>query len=195
MNYFQQQNIHWHDYTPEDIYIKSNMLSGKLDDINTVSYKNKTDFYESYPWGVAVSLNSIKSDFPCADLDFNKYDANYGSLNGTQIKGRTPKPKLDSQGNKSQEFHSHSLVYIHSTHYKYDWQQNPTSGDWGRVPLNQVPLQDLEGYTVSIGGQGAIFGGNAEAVREMVDISFAVVNFLIERVLPLKRKKALTMVA
>ena len=195
MNYFQQQNIHWYDYTPEDIYIKSNMLSGKLDYSNTVSYKNKTDFYESYPWGVAVALTNIKSEFPCADLDFNKYDGRHGSLNGTPIQGRIPKPKLDSQGNVRQEGNAHSLVYIHSSHYKYDWKQDHVSGDWGQVQLNQVPLQDLEGYSVSIGGQGATFGGDQRAVREMVDISFAVVNFLIERVLPLKRKKALTMVA
>lgn len=195
MNYFKQQNIRWHDYTPEDIYIKSNMLSGKLNESNTVSYKNKTDFYESYPWGVAVALNNIKSEFPCADIDFNKYDGRHGTLNGTPIQGRIPKIKLDSQGNKATEPHSHSLVYIHSTHYKYDWKQDHASGDWGRVRLSQVPLHDLEGYTVSIGGQGAIFGGNEQAVAEMVDISFSVINFLIERVLPLKQKKALTMVA
>jgi hypothetical protein len=195
MNYFQQQNIHWYDYTPEDIYIKSNMLSGKLDDINTVSYKNKTDFYESYPWGVAVALTNIKSEFPCADLDFNKYTGKYGRGNTPPIQGRLPKVRLDSQGNEAHEAHAHSLVYIHSSHYKYDWKQDHVSGDWERVQLSQVPLQDLEGYSVSIGGQGAIFGGNERAIREMVDISFSVINLLIERVLPLRRKKALTMVA
>tara|TARA_Y100000590_G_scaffold143436_2_gene164829 strand:+ start:67263 stop:67847 length:585 start_codon:yes stop_codon:yes gene_type:complete len=194
MNYFQQQNIHWYDYTPEDIYIKSNMFSNKLNDINTVSYKNKTDFYQSYPWGVAVALTNIKSEFPCADLDFNKYNGRYGALNGNPIQGRIPKPRLDSQGNQC-ETQTHSLVYIHSKHYKYEWKQDYASGQWQNIQQSQVPLQDQEGYTVSIGGQGATFGGNERAVREMVDISFAVVNFLIERVLPLKRKKSLTMVA
>jgi hypothetical protein len=54
--------------------------------------------------------------------------------------------------------------------------------------------RDDEGYQVHMSANQSQFGGDRRECQEILDISWAVVDFLIERILPSKRKR-LTMVA
>jgi hypothetical protein len=57
------------------------------------------------------------------------------------------------------------------------------------------PARDDEGYQVHFSANQSQYGGDRRECQEMLDISWAVVDFLIERVLPLHREnKMLTSV-
>ena len=47
MNYWNTKQIHWHDFTSEDIFIKRNRVSSQFEDeIQTASYKTKSGFID-----------------------------------------------------------------------------------------------------------------------------------------------------
>ena len=200
-NYFKTQNVHWHNFSPENIIFKSNNITKKLmPEENVMSYKSKTDRDDQMAvktgakkvknnWGhsyykatnhvaVHVRLRDVKKEFVSADVDFvdmsEKKDSLGGHCSGLNV-----------------------LVYINSNHDKHEWKQ--VNGNWTSVKTNPQSLPDDEGYLISYGGQGE---GNPMTHRELleiVDISEAVRKFLIDMVLPLKRgeiqEKALTLVA
>jgi len=77
------------------------------------------------------------------------------------------------------------LVYITSRHNMRQWQKD-ANGNWATVKMNKKPLPDREGYQICYGGQGASNPLKHEELIEIADVSQAVINFLTERVLPLK---------
>ena len=203
-NYFETQKVHWHNFSPESIIFKSNNITKKLlPEANILSYSTKSDRDDQMAvktgakkvknnWGhsyykatnhvaVHVRLRDVKKEFVSADVDFvdmsEKKDSLGGHCSGLNV-----------------------LVYINSYHDKYEWQQNTNNNTgWQRVKTTAKSLPDDEGYLIAYGGQGE---GNPMTHREFLeigDISEAIRQFLINRVLLLKRgeleEKALTLVA
>ena len=205
-NYFETQPIHWNQFSPKDIMFKSNSITKKLlPEENVLSWTTKESrhnamaektgatgqshtnwagkAYSYYPRdsykGVFVQLIDIKKEFVCANLDFINY-----------------LPKVDSQGKPLGGLDA--LVYIRSWDYRHEWRKD-AHGNWVQSPVNKTPLQDGEGYRIAYGGQGGAHYLTHREFLELIDISEAVRNFLIDEVLPIKRgvakKKALTLVA
>jgi hypothetical protein len=185
MNYWQNKQIHWHDYRPENIFLKRNRTSSQFEnEIQTASYTTKTGFYnflsetqgQHRGIGVCVRLHSLKDEFPCAEIDFLKYGVNKKYSNG-EDKFTSP----------------NAIAYITSNHRWKQWV-------WDRQTQSNVLKQggsvakDQEGYQVHMSANQSQFGGDRMECQEILDISWAVVDLLIERVLPLKRN-ALTKVA
>jgi hypothetical protein len=192
-NYFEDQKIHWNAFAPENIVFKSNNLTKKLLPAeNILSYKTKTDrdnkmceklggqkqthqnwnnthyshwSKENYK-AIHVKLNNVNDDYPCADIDFINYTR-----------------RIDSSG--AEQSHIDILVYITSRHFVRQWQKD-ANGNWGNVNTNTVPLPDLEGYQICYGGQGASNPLTHQELIEIADVSQAVINFLANKVLPLK---------
>lgn len=187
-NYFETQRINWVKYNPTNIIFKSNNLVKKLlPQENSLSYKSKShrddqmrknmggtkysngnntwygqDTYKS----VHVHLKDLKSEFPTADLEFVD---------------RTP--RMDSAGEHIP--HVNALVYIKSLHRGWDWVKCPNTGDYSKVSKQNVCGVD-EGYYIAYGGQGEDNGMKFHEFRELLDISEAVKNFLVEVVVPFK---------
>ena len=183
MNYWQTKRIHWHDYTPEDIFIKSNPTTRQFEgEIQTCSYKTKEGFYGTLKsdkgrgTGVCVKLNHLKDDYPCAEIDFLKYDINKQFASG-DFRWTSP----------------NAICYIHSHHTNHEYINDPQKG-W-ILSKQPICVGDEEGYQVSFSANQSQFGGDMRECQEMMDISFAVIDFLVERILPLKQKKSLTGVA
>jgi hypothetical protein len=193
-NYFENQKIHWDQFSPKNIIFKSNTITKKLlPEENVMSWKTKESRHtaiakktgatphsntnwnnQSYTWysrdsykAVFVQLTNIKQEFVCANIDFVNYMPKKDSLGGI-VAG------LDA------------LVYINSFHDNFEWKQQ-ASGNYGKVKVNQTSLPDDEGYRIAYGGQGDSNYLTASEFIEIVDISEAVRMFLIERVLKLKR--------
>jgi len=192
-NYFENQRVHWHQFSPQDIMFKSNATTKKLlPEENVLSWKtkdgrhsamaqktgatphnntnwnNKTYTYyprDSYK-GIFVQLTNIKQEFVCANLDFINYKPKKNSLGG-HVAG------LDA------------LVYINSFHNTHEWKKD-ANGNWSNVKTSTKSLPDHEGYRIDYGGQGDSNYLTHQEWAEIGDISQAVVNFLVERVLPLK---------
>ena len=204
-NYFETQPIHWHQFSPKDIIFKSNAITKKLlPEENVLSWKTKDSRHEAlaektgatksvgkswqgnaYTWytkdsynAVFVQLTKVKKEFVCANVDFVHY-----------------LPKVDSNGDSIGNLDA--LVYINSFHDKYEWKKD-SQGNWGMVKVNSKTLPDDEGYRIAYGGQGDSNYLNHRELLELIDISEAIRNFLVEEVLPLKRgmgkKKDLTLV-
>ena len=200
-NYFETQRIHWHNFAPENIIFKSNNITKKLmPEENVMSYSTKTDRDNLMAvktgakkvknnWGhsyykatnhvaVHVRLNAVKQDYVCADVDFVDMREKTDSLGG-HCKGMNV------------------LVYIQAFHNKYEYKKD-AQGNWGMVKINNQALPDDEGYEIAIGGQGDANPMSFPEHLEVLEISEAVRQFLINRVLPLKRgelnEKALTLV-
>tara|TARA_X000001036_G_scaffold342176_1_gene321674 strand:+ start:3787 stop:4392 length:606 start_codon:yes stop_codon:yes gene_type:complete len=187
-NYFETQRINWVKYDPSHIIFKSNNLVKKLlPQENALSYKSKShrddqmrknmggtkysngnniwysqDTYKS----VHVHLKDLKTEFPTADLEFID---------------RTP--RNDSAGQPVP--HVNALVYITSLHRGWDWVRDPNTGDYSKVSKPNVCGVD-EGYYIAYGGQGEDNGMKFHEFRELLDISEAVKNFLVEVVVPFK---------
>jgi hypothetical protein len=186
MNYWNTKQIHWHDFSPESIFIKRNKISSQFEDeIQTCSYQNKTGFYhfleeqqdKHSSIGVCVRLHSLKDEFPCAEIDFLKYGLNKKYSNG--------EVKFTS---------ANAIAYITSNHRhkQYTWDQNTNSHV---LKQGASVARDDEGYQVHFSANQSQYGGDRRECQEMLDISWAVVGFLIERVLPLHREnKMLTSV-
>ena len=200
-NYFETQNVHWHNFSPENIIFKSNNITKKLmPKENVLSYKTKGDRDDQMAkktgakkvtnnWGhshykainhvaVHVQLADVKQDYVVANVEFvdlrDKKDSLGGHRSGLNI-----------------------LVYIQSYHDKHEYKQ--VQGNWQRVKTNPVSLPDDEGYLICYGGQGDSNPMTHREFLEVADISEAIRQFLINRVLPLRRgeleEKALTLVA
>ena len=187
-NYFENQRVRWNAFAPEDIVFKSNNLTKKLLPAeNLLSYKNKGDrdnkmcertggknvspsgyYYwskENYK-GINVKLTDTNKDFPLAEIDFIDYTE-----------------RLDSKGRGMTSINI--LVYITSRHNPHEWKKD-ANGDWSAIPMYKTPLPDIEGYQICYGGQGATNPLTHNGLVEIADVSQAVINFLTERVLPLK---------
>jgi hypothetical protein len=200
-NYFQTQKVHWHNFSPENIFFKSNNITKKLmPEANILSWKTKgdrdnqmavktgaksyTNYYgQSYykatnHVAVHVKLTNVKEEYVTADIDFVDLSERKDSLGG-HWSG------------------INSLVYINSFHDKHEFQQ--VGGNWQRVKVNPVSLPDEEGYRISYGGQGEGMPMEYRDFLEVIDITEAIRKFLIDMVLPLKRgkleNKLLTLVA
>lgn len=184
MNYWKTKQINWHDFSPEDIFIKRNKISSQFEgEIQTASYTTKGSFMNvlmenpnrrnggvpKRAVGVCVRLHSIKDNFPCAEIDFLKYNIDKKYSNGV-TKYTSP----------------NSIAYITSNHRNGDYKRCPVSGDW-KMHYSPNTCRDDEGYQVHMSANQSQFGGNRRECQEMLDISWSVVDFLIERVLPLKR--------
>ena len=77
------------------------------------------------------------------------------------------------------------LVYLNSYHTSWQWQQQP-NGQWAKNHSKQsLPLD--EGYKISYGGQGDSNPMSFDTFQELLQISEAVRQFLIECVVPAKR--------
>ncbi len=188
-NYFASQNVNWNRFSPKDVIFKSNSLTKKLlPEENLLSYKTKTDRdnqmhkltggtrytnshgdfwygYDKYK-AVHVHLKDLKTSFPTACVDF----VDFVTINNSVGK---PIPRLDA------------LVYIQSFHREWSWQQD-AQGNYQKVYDSKECGAD-EGYLVAFGGQGE---GNPMSVsnfKEIVEISEAIKNFLVERVVAHKQ--------
>ena len=193
-NYFENQRVNWDQFSPQDIIFKSNAITKKLlPEENVMSWKTKDSRHgamakktgatphtntnwngQAYQWysrdsykAVFVQLTKVKQEFVCANLDFVNYTPKKDSLGGV-IAG------LDA------------LVYIGSFHDNYQYQKG-ANGKYGYVKTNGLSLPDSEGYRVAYGGQGDSNYMSHQEWTEIGDISEAVRNFLIERVVPFKR--------
>ncbi len=188
-NYFETQRINWVKYDPSHIIFKSNNLVKKLlPQENTLSYRSKSHrddqmrknmggkpihTSQGHTWysedkykSVHVHLKNLKSEFPTADLEFID---------------RTP--RNDSAGEPVPNVNA--LVYITSLHRRWNWVRDPNTGDYSRVSSQNVCDVD-EGYYIAYGGQGEDNGMKFHEFRELLDISEAVKNFLVELVVPFK---------
>jgi hypothetical protein len=193
-NYFENQRVNWDQFSPEDIIFKSNAITKKLlPEENVMSWTTKDSRHgkmakktgatphtnsnwknQSYIWyprdsykAVFVQLTKVKKEFVCANLDFVNYEPKKNSF-GDVIAG------LDA------------LVYIGSFHDSYQYQKG-ANGHYGYVKTNGQSLPDSEGYRVAYGGQGDTNYMTHKEWTEIGDISEAVRNFLVERVVPFKR--------
>lgn len=187
-NYFETQRINWVKYNPSHIIFKSNNLVKKvLPEGNALSYTSKTHrdnqmkkkmgckeysngtntWYgqEKYK-SVHVHLKKLKSEFPTADLEFID---------------RTP--RFDSAGEHIPSVNA--LVYINSLHRGWDWVKCPTTGNYSKVAKPKVCGVE-EGYYIAYGGQGEDNSMKFNEFRELIDISEAIKNFLVEVVVPFK---------
>ena len=188
-NYFDTQRINWVKYNSTNIIFKNNNLVKKLvPQENVLKYKSKTDRDEQmckkmggkpiqtaqgHTWysqdtykSVHVHLQNLKSEYPTADLEFID---------------RTP--RKDSAGEPVPIVNA--LVYITSLHRRWDWVRDPNTGQFSKVSKQNVCGVD-EGYYIAYGGQGEDNGMKFHEFRELLDISEAVKNFLVEVVVPFK---------
>ena len=187
INYFDTQRINWVKYNSTNIIFKNNNLVKKLvPQENILSYKSKTDRDEQmrkkmggtvhhgngHIWysqdtykSVHVHLQNLKSEYPTADLEFID---------------RTP--RKDSAGEAIPRINA--LVYITSFHRGFDWVTD-SKGNWTKKHKANVCGVD-EGYYIAYGGQGEDNGMKFHEFRELLDISEAVKNFLVEVVVPFK---------
>ena len=193
-NYFENQPIHWNQFSPRDIQFKSNAITKKLlPEENVLSWTTKESRHNAiakktgatphsntnwngtpYTWyrrdsykGVFVQLTKVKSEFPCANVDFINY-----------------LPKKNSQGRDLGNLDA--LVYINSWHDHYEWKKN-AQGNYGYQKASKKSLPDDEGYRIAYGGQGDNNYLDHREFLELIDIAEAVRRFLVEEVVPLKR--------
>ena len=190
MNYFRHKQVAWNTWSPQDIVFKSNNLVKKLVPTdNILSWTSKGDrdkkmckrtngkLITSKNWqgqtstyhscdnykGVMVQLKDIKSEFPFANIDF---------IDHTQ--------RLDSVGN--QKGRLDILVYLNSFHNTYEWVSD-SNGNYTKKPKGNVtPL--IEGYRMCYGGQGDSNSLDFYEFHEMVQITEAIRDFLVEMVIP-----------
>jgi len=187
-NYFDTQRINWVKYNSTNIIFKNNNLVKKLvPQENVLKYKSKTDRDEQmckkmggtarhnngHTWysqdtykSVHVHLQNLKSEYPTADLEF--IDRTHRNDSAGEII-----PKINA------------LVYITSFHRGWDWVRDPNTGQFSKVSKQNVCGVD-EGYYIAYGGQGVDNGMKFHEFRELLDISEAVKNFLVEVVVPFK---------
>ena len=186
-NYFENSNVNWNHWSPQEVIFKSNNLTKKLLPAeNSMSWTSKGDrdskmckltggqvqtghqgysYYgrENYK-GVMVQLKDMKSEYPSANVDFIDYTDRKNSVGDRLC-------NLDV------------LVYINSHHRHYDWQN--VNGKWQRVGGKTICGTD-EGYLIAYGGQGDANPMSFDIFQELLQISEAVRTFLVEYVVPAK---------
>jgi len=186
-NYFETQRVNWNTWNPNQIVFKSNRLVKKLlpeDNILSWTSKGNRDqkmseltggkqvqgynghsHYgrENYK-GVMVHLQNMKSDFPSANIDFIDYTK-----------------RVDSVGNSVGNLDV--LVYLTSFHHDFTWVKCPKTKTYIRQSSpNHTPLE--EGYRMCYGGQGDSNSMLFEEFHELVQITEAIKDFLVEFVVP-----------
>ena len=193
-NYFEDTNVNWSTWSPQDIIFKSNSLVKKvLPTENILSWKSKGDrnqkmckqtgckattaqnyqgnnytYYtkDNYK-GIMVQLKDVKDDFPSANIDF---------IDWTERK--------DSVGNV--KGHLDVLVYLNSFHNRFTWDKCPQTGNWVKTSIGKTaPLR--EGYRMSYGGQGDAHSMDFNEFHELIQITEAVRDFLVDVVVPMKK--------
>ena len=188
-NYFETQRVNWKNWNPDQIIFKSNRLIKKLmPEDNILSWTSKGDrdtkmcqrtggkaivghgnhtYYsrENYK-GVMVQLKDMNSDFPSANIDFIDFS-----------------PRKDSVGNQMGSLDI--LVYLNSFHSPYEWIRCPNTNNWTRKANGHVaPIE--EGYRMCYGGQGDANSMSFQEFQELIQITEAVKNFLVEVLVPAK---------
>ena len=202
MNYFNHKRVNWNTWTPQDIVFKSNQLMKKVaPSENVLSWSSKGDrdrkmcertkgnLITSKNWkgqsityhggenykGIMVQMKDAKSDFPSFNIDF---------IDQTE--------RLDSVGNRKGNLDI--LVYLNSFHTLCEWKQDPKTKSWTKHTTGKTaPLQ--EGYRMSYGGQGDAHAMDFDEFHEMISITEALRDFLIEVIIPTKNGEVLDLVA
>jgi hypothetical protein len=202
MNYFNHKRVNWKTWSPQDIVFKSNQLMKKVaPSENVLSWSSKADrdrkmcertngkSITSKNWqgqsityhggenykGVMVQMKDAKSDFPSFNIDF---------IDQTE--------RLDSIGNRKGNLDV--LVYLNSFHNPWQWNKCPTTGNWIKISTGKTaPLR--EGYRMSYGGQGDANAMDFDEFHEMICITEALRDFLIEVIIPTKNGEVLDLVA
>jgi len=190
MKFFERSRVKWNRWQPTDIMFKRNSLVKKLvPSTNYLSYSTKADrdhdmarltggtskhkttwngqpytYYDRDKYrAVHVKLKDLKTPFPTADIDFIDYVM-----------------KEDSVGNKFSPIDA--LVYVGSFHQRTQWSQ-ANNGQWHSVKTGNIaPVR--EGYRIAYGGQGDSNYMSTQNLEEIAQITNAVLNFLIEVVIP-----------
>jgi hypothetical protein len=187
-NYFETQRVNWKTWNPNQIIFKSNRLIKKLmpeDNILSWTSKGNRDqkmceltggkvvrhgnhtyhSRENYK-GVMVQLKDMNSDFPSANIDFIDFS-----------------PRKDSVGNQMGSLDV--LVYLNSFHSPWEWVMCPKTNQYVRKHKPNVsPLE--EGYRMCYGGQGDANSMSFREFQELIQITEAVKNFLVEVLIPAK---------
>jgi len=192
-NYFEDVNVNWSTWSPQDIIFKSNSLVKKvLPTENILSWKSKgdrdqkmckmtgckavqTNQYGGQPYtyytkenykGIMVQLKDVKDDFPSANIDF---------IDWTERK--------DSVGNRKGNLDV--LVYLNSFHQPWEYVKCPQTGNWVRKSTGKTaPLR--EGYRMCYGGQGDANSLDFDEFHELVQITEAVRDFIADVIIPIK---------
>jgi hypothetical protein len=194
MENFNNTNVRWKTWSPENIIFKSNALVKKvLPSEHILSWKSKGDrdikmckmtgckatqhspyangkpytYYtkENYK-GIMVQLKDVKSDFPSANIDF---------IDWTERK--------DSVGNA--KGHLDILIYLNSFHSHWEWKQDPRTKGWAKCPIGKTaPLR--EGYRMCYGGQGDANSLGFDEFHELVQITEMIRDFLVNVIVPVK---------
>lgn len=188
-NYFETQRVNWKTWNPDQIIFKSNRLIKKLmPEENVLSWTSKGNRdqkmceltggkaivgHNNYTYhsrenykGVMVQLKDMNSDFPSANIDFIDYTERKDSI-GNNV-GR-----LDI------------LVYLNSFHCPYEWVRCPKTNSYiKKHKANVAPLE--EGYRMCYGGQGDANSMRFQEFQELIQITEAVKNFLVEVLVPAK---------
>ena len=190
MNYFENTNVQWNTWSPKDVIFKSNRTIKKLmPEENVLSWTSKGDrdrkmcertgcksvghHYNGMPYnyytkenykGVMIQLKDMKSDYPSANIDFIDYTH-----------------RKDSVGNVMGSLDV--LVYLNSFHSPFEWVRCPKTGSYTKQHKpNVAPLE--EGYRMCYGGQGDANSMRFQEFKELVQITEAVKNFLVEVLVP-----------
>lgn len=191
MNYFENTNVQWNTWSPKDVIFKSNRTIKKLmPEENVLSWTSKgnrdTKMCErtgckstmSTNWqgqqhqyftkenykGVMIQLKDMKSDYPSANIDFIDYTH-----------------RKDSVGNNIGRLDV--LVYLNSFHSPWEWVRCPKTNNWTKKSNGNVAPLD-EGYRMCYGGQGDANSMSFQEFQELVQITEAVKNFLVEVLVP-----------
>ena len=193
MENFNNTNVRWKTWSPENIIFKSNALVKKvLPSEHILSWKSKGDrnqkmcemtgckaiqhspyggqpftYYtkENYK-GIMVQLKDVKDDFPSANIDFIDFTERKDSVGN-------PKGHLDI------------LVYLNSFHSHFTWDKCPKTGRWIKKYTGKTaPLR--EGYRMSYGGQGDAHSLDFDEFHELVQITEMIRDFLVNVIVPVK---------
>ena len=191
-NYFETQRVDWKTWSPDQIIFKSNRLVKKLmPEENILSWTSKGDrdtkmcqrtgckatnhSYNGQPYtyytkenykGVMVQLKDVKSEFPSANIDFIDWTNRENSV-----------------GNKVGTLDV--LVYLNSFHAPWEYVRCPQTNNWTRKQNGNVaPLE--EGYRMCYGGQGDANSLSFQEFQELIQITEAIKNFLVEVLIPAK---------
>lgn len=188
-NYFENANVNWSTWSPKNVIFKSNSVVKKLlPSENILSWKSKSDrdlkmckltgcknvSHNGYPYytrenykGVMVQMKEMKTDFPSANIDFIDYTERKDSVGNT-------KSNLDV------------LVYLNSFHSPWQWVRCPKTGSYQKqYQTNVAPAE--EGYRMCYGGQGDANALDFNEFHELVQITEAIRDFLVEEVLGNKK--------
>jgi len=201
MNYFNHKQIAWKTWSPQNVVFKSNNLIKKVvPSENILSWSSKGDrdqkmckrtkgrLITSKNWqgkvetfhgcenynGVMVQMKDAKSEYPSFNIDF---------IDCTE--------RLDSVGN--QKGRLDILVYLNSFHQTYKWVADSNGNYTKQASGNVTPLR--EGYRMCYGGQGDANSLDFDEFHEMIQITEALRDFLVEVVVPTKNGEFLDLVA